>query len=209
MGACRPGVHFANRGQRAARSWQHPQSCRERLVVGKGPLTPPEIGVCWRYRASPMIEAVSFRSQTPGCIRTAFPVAMAALSLFLLLVSTDISQACANADKAAARANASTTVMQAPAERVVQKLTANVVYVASVAIAGISKVRTSKCCDTSSGHCGDACSKGCCAACGPAVLASGDDFTLIESSCAYVDRQGPAIFYRIPSPTFRPPRTIA
>ena len=50
-----------------------------------------------RYRAGPMIEAVTFRSQARGCIRTAFPLAMAALSLLLLLVSTDISQACANA----------------------------------------------------------------------------------------------------------------
>lgn len=175
----------------------------------QGTINAPEIGVRWRYRASLMIEAVSFRSQTHGCIRTAFPVVMAALSLFLLLVSTDFSQACANADKATARANAPITVMQVPSERIVQKLAANVVYIASVAVAGNSKVRTSKCCDTSSGHCGgDACSKGCCAACAPAVLASSDDFTLIETSCVYVDRQGPTVFYRIPSPTFRPPRTI-
>lgn len=164
----------------------------------------------WRYRASPMIEAATFRSQARGCIRTAFPLVVAALSLVLLLVSTDISQACANDDKTTARANAAIAVLQVPSERIVQNLTANAVYVASVADAGTSKVRTSKCCDTSSDHCGgDACSKGCCAACAPAVLASSDDFTLIESSSAYVDRQGPAIFYRIPSATFRPPRTIA
>ena len=157
-----------------------------------------------------MIEAATFRSQARGCIRTAVPLATVALSLFLLLVSTDISRACANAHKATAHTNAAIAVMQAPSARIVQKLPENVVSVASVAVSGTSKVLISKCCDAPSGHCvGDACSKGCCATCAPAVLASSDDFTLIQISCAYIDQQRPAVFYRIPSPTFRPPRTIA
>lgn len=182
-------------------------------MVGKGPLTSPtnrrmlEIG---RMQGEvPMIEVVRFRSQPRGCMRTAFPLAMAALSLFLLLVSTEISQACANSHKATMRTNAAIAVMQASSERIVEKLPKSVGRAASVAVSGTSKVRTSKCCDAPSGHCGgDACSKGCCATCAPAVLASSDDFTLMQISCAYVDRQRPAAFYRIPSPTFRPPRTI-
>lgn len=158
-----------------------------------------------------MVEAVTFRSQARGCTRTAIPLATAALSLFFLLVSTDISQACANAHKATARTSAAVAVMmQAPSERIVQKLPENVVSVASVSVSGTSKVRRSKCCDAPSGHCdGDACSKGCCATCAPTVLASSDDFTLIQISCAYIDHQRPAVSYRIFSPTFRPPRTIA
>lgn len=171
---------------------------------------PPKSAYVCGHRASIMIEAVTFRSQARGCIKIAFASVAAALSLFFLLVSTDISQACVNAHKAMAYTNAAIAVMQAPSERIVQKSPENIVYVASVAVAGTSKVRISHCCDTSSGHCGgDACSKGCCATCAPAVLALGDDFTLIEISCAYVDRQGPTVFCGIPSSAFRPPRTIA
>jgi len=157
-----------------------------------------------------MIEAVSFRSQARGCIRTAIPAAIAALSLLFLLVSTDTSNACAKSAKIAAHGNASSAAVQVPSESTLQKVAGDVVYVASATAASASKIRASKCCDTSGNQCaGDACAKGCCAACTQAVLASSDNFTLIDASCAYVDWQGSAIFYTIPSPAFRPPRTIA
>ena len=157
-----------------------------------------------------MIEAVLFRSQARGCIRTAIPLAIAALSLFLLLVSTDISQACANAEKAAAHAKITIAVVQAPYEIVMPQFSAGNTYVASVAVASVREILPAGCCDTPFSQCGgNACSKGCCAACAPAALASSDEFTLIECSRVDVDRQGSTVFYRISSSAFRPPRTIA
>jgi hypothetical protein len=156
-----------------------------------------------------MSKADSFRLRARECIGTAFPVAMAALSLLFLLVSTDISQACAGAAKTAAHAKTHATV-QAPSESTVQKLAVDVAHVASTTAASASKVRASHCCNTSGNHCaGDACAKGCCAACAPAVLVPSYNLVLIDVACAHADRQGSAVFYIIPSPAFRPPRTIA
>lgn len=156
-----------------------------------------------------MIEAEAFRVRARECIGTAFPLAMAALSLLFLLVSTDISQACAGAAKAVAHAKTNATV-QAPSESTVQKLAVDVIYVASAAAVSASKARASHCCDASGNHCaGDACAKGCCAACAPAVLAPSYNLVLIDVARAHADRQGSAVFYIIPSPAFRPPRIIA
>lgn len=156
-----------------------------------------------------MSKADSFRLRARECIGTAFPLAMAALSLLFLLVSTDISQACAGAAKTAAHAKTTIATVQTPSESTVQKLAEDVVHVASTTAASASKVWASRCCDTSGNHCaGDACAKGCCAACAPAVLAPSYNLVLIEVACAHADRQGSAVFYIIPSPAFRPPRNI-
>ena len=157
-----------------------------------------------------MIKAVSFRLHACGCLRTVFPLAMEALPLLFLLVSTEMSQACAGAAKTTAHAKTTIAAVQAPSQSAVPKVAVGAIYVAGATAARASKLRAFRCCDTSGNQCaGHACANGCCAACAPAVLAPGYDLILIDTVCTQGDRQGPAVFCRVLSLAFRPPRTIA